>query len=357
MSNKLEQFEALVRSTFKESPSNRFEQFEAKLTSGFVETKSGKHVAFGGLTDRKGRRKVFPMQTDEEAWTAEINTNELMDIAETILHGRNATVFEGLVLRPLRGLPKRTVDDLAKQFGILPARIYRIKNDCVERVKKEIAKGKLEAQTQPTGYREANKIFEVCERCKREYPLSAHPRRRSVCRGNYDPPKDCLIDQREAWWQQRKADMRPRELKKLREDYRAKQRIRKERDLAERRAHGRRYIRDEEDRKAALGKKVWYYQKTNDGNTYYVLLPVDLRGDYCAIVKECGGTREGRVLGEREYKIHIGRGEISEWECSIEHAILRARREARAERREHDLTKDIERNYEQNKRCDKEGEI
>jgi len=353
MSDKVEQLEALGRSTFKEPPSDRdrLEQFEAKQATGFVK-KFGKHAAVSGITDRSGRLKLLASQTEEEVWAAEISRHELIEIAERVLHGRNATVFDGLVLRPIRGLSKRTVDDLAMQFGVDHARIYRIKNDCIDRIKKEIAKTKPVAPTQTSRYRDGGNVFETCERCNREYPLSLWPSRRSVCRGNYDPPKECLIDRREVMWRKIKATSTPEKLATLALDYRAKQSREKEEQWTRTRASARRSHRDFEDgREALLGKQVWYPAKTNEGTTYHVHISTNqsgawafLNGDCWALVREFGGTSESRVLGEKEYRILMRKDEIGDFACPIEHAILRARQEARAERREYDLTQDIERN-------------
>src|SRR5262249_42647669 len=61
--------------------------------------------------------------------------DELEAVAAEVLHGRNATVFDALVLAPLRGDDtKRTVESLAQQFGVDAARIYRCKNRAKRRV-------------------------------------------------------------------------------------------------------------------------------------------------------------------------------------------------------------------------------
>src|SRR5262249_47232492 len=93
--------------------------FESKWASGYTKT-AGKTVVCDGLVSRKGNRRILP-NDDDDGWLErckEYRLDELEAIAKEIFHGRNATVFEGLVLAPLRGERGRTVEELANQFGL-----------------------------------------------------------------------------------------------------------------------------------------------------------------------------------------------------------------------------------------------
>jgi hypothetical protein len=74
-----------------------------------------------------------------------------VELVGKVLHGRNATVFEGLVLNPLLGKPAKTVQELAKQFGVPADRIHKIKHDCIERLKKEVRNRKLPSPVREPG--------------------------------------------------------------------------------------------------------------------------------------------------------------------------------------------------------------
>ena len=69
---------------------------------------------------------------DHELWAD--RAEELADVAKEVLRGRNATVFEGRVIAPLRGDPKRSVEELAAQFGVSPAKIHKITERAKDRV-------------------------------------------------------------------------------------------------------------------------------------------------------------------------------------------------------------------------------
>jgi hypothetical protein len=92
---------------------------------------AGRSLMADGLVSRAGYRRIPPgwlMEgiDDHEEWAG--NAELLANVAKQVLRNRNATVFEGLVLNPLLGRPGRTVEELAEQFGVPPARIYRIKD-------------------------------------------------------------------------------------------------------------------------------------------------------------------------------------------------------------------------------------
>jgi hypothetical protein len=122
------------------------ELWEIVQAQGFRK-KDGKHIATdGGLVSRGGYRRIMPNR-DDGFWLESIKPDQLGDlerVARAVLTGRNATVFDGLVLAPLRSEPKREVKDLADQFGVRPARVYKILHKCIAKVKKrqaEIAAG------------------------------------------------------------------------------------------------------------------------------------------------------------------------------------------------------------------------
>jgi hypothetical protein len=91
-----------------------------------------------GVLSRRGLRRIPPLiyRGLDREWIEE-HAEELSELAKDILHGRNATVFEGRVLDPLEGRPKRSVEDLAAQFGVTEKRIYKIEDDCRRRVVEE----------------------------------------------------------------------------------------------------------------------------------------------------------------------------------------------------------------------------
>src|SRR5262245_9955104 len=84
--------------------------WEAKWVAGFIKD-AGKHVAAGGLVSRGGYRRVFRDSPDwrDVDWQAE----KLEEVAAEVLHGRNATVFENLVINPIRRRPGKSVKALA----------------------------------------------------------------------------------------------------------------------------------------------------------------------------------------------------------------------------------------------------
>jgi hypothetical protein len=100
-----------------------------------------------GLVSRGGYRRVLP-DTDDvldaELWAE--NAERLADLAKQHLRGRNATVFEGLLVNPLLGRGGRTVQELAAQFGVSSERIYRVMYDAKQRITAAIAGTKT---TQP----------------------------------------------------------------------------------------------------------------------------------------------------------------------------------------------------------------
>jgi hypothetical protein len=156
--------------------------YEAKWAAGYTKV-GGKYIAADGLVSRGGFRRIIPEETDwdREKWAE--RAAELADAAGKILHGRNATIFEGRVLDPLRGRPKRSVDDLAAQFGIAPKRVYKIVERCSDRVMAALSapsqrmdhKGFVAARDELY----ARAYSEKCLLCGRCFALTAL----SACRG------------------------------------------------------------------------------------------------------------------------------------------------------------------------------
>jgi hypothetical protein len=102
--------------------------FEAKLASGFAR-QAGKHTAYSGPLTRGGRLKVF----DEEVSAEELEewgdrAGEAIELAKKLFHGRTATILDGRLINPLRGQPRRSVEDLAAQFGIKAKQVYKIED-------------------------------------------------------------------------------------------------------------------------------------------------------------------------------------------------------------------------------------
>ena len=108
------------------------EGFEEKWANGFTRV-DGRHVPADGMVSRRGYRRIIPDSGPDAAWL-EWRIEELARVAKEVLRGRNATVFEGRVLDPLMGRPKRSIDDLAEQLGRPAKRIYKILDECRHRI-------------------------------------------------------------------------------------------------------------------------------------------------------------------------------------------------------------------------------
>lgn len=260
---KLDPVSDIPRHAFKERPdpsAAKVAMFEAKASLGFVR-KGGKHVAWSGPLQRNGRLKVFHEETQHDAWLSEQNCHQLIEVADKVLHGRNATVFEGLVLAPLRGQPKRTVESLASQFGVDAKRIYRVKNDCVERIKSELKKTPTTPAFASPWHLPAHEVSETCAICHRSYALSAWPSEKPSCRGRFGdgqlPPDgdinpECLIARREAMWATIKAGMTPEKRAELAAKYAAKLQAQADRIRASNIEWRRRWERDQRDIEALM---------------------------------------------------------------------------------------------------------
>jgi hypothetical protein len=110
---------------------NDIAKIEIFRARGFAKV-AGRHVMADGLVARSGRRRIFPDHANMRE--LEDRADVLLAIAKQVLRGRNATVFEGRVIDPLLGRPKRSVEELAAQFGVSPAKIHKITERCKERV-------------------------------------------------------------------------------------------------------------------------------------------------------------------------------------------------------------------------------
>lgn len=254
---KLDPVKDIPRGALKDRPdpfAGKVAAYDAKAHSGFVR-KNGKHVAWSGPLQRNGRVKIFDDKSGHDKWLSEQNHHELIDIASKVLHGRNATVFDGLVLDPLRGQPKRTVESLATQFGVPTARIYRIKNECVERIKSELKKTRAAPEFVSPFHQAAREISETCAHCHRTYNLSAWPSEKQLCRGHFwsgTPPDgdinpECLIARRRAMWAEIKAGMTPEKRAELVAKYMAKLKTQGDQYRAWREEEKRRFERDRQD--------------------------------------------------------------------------------------------------------------
>jgi hypothetical protein len=116
------------------TPRRGIEGFESKRASGFAKV-DGRHIAADGLVSRRGYRRIISDSSlDREWFDLDGRVEELAKIAKEVLHGRNATVFEGRVLNPLMGQPKLSIEELAAQFGTTAKRIYNIVDDCRDRI-------------------------------------------------------------------------------------------------------------------------------------------------------------------------------------------------------------------------------
>jgi hypothetical protein len=129
--------------------------FEAKCASGFTR-QAGKHTDYSGPLTRGGRLKIFPDSSSEVEIQHDLEI--LQDIAKRVLHGRNATIFQKLVIEPLAdGRRHPPVEDVAAQFNVTPKRAYKIRDKCWDKVLRE-HKRRQQHESQAVGSR-------VCSIC------------------------------------------------------------------------------------------------------------------------------------------------------------------------------------------------
>ena len=89
-----------------------------------------------GLIARSGYRRIVPrwLRSTDDGGLWDDRAQQLTDIAHRELQGRNLEIFERLILGPLNGAERPSISDLAEQYGVPVARIYKITNDCKARV-------------------------------------------------------------------------------------------------------------------------------------------------------------------------------------------------------------------------------
>jgi hypothetical protein len=108
------------------------DRYEARQARGYDKI-AGKTVPVDGQVARSGSRRILPEKDDPQ--TRLILAEKLKVLIPEVLHGKNATIFEALVLNPLYGKPKRTPEELAIQFGTTRANIDR----CLYKARRKVA--------------------------------------------------------------------------------------------------------------------------------------------------------------------------------------------------------------------------
>ena len=154
------------------------EIWDRERVSGFTrDPLTRKLVVKDGRTSRSGYRRILPESRPDD-WHVEYQIEELEDVVKAVLREKKATIFEALVLDPLRGRPGKTIDDLARQFGRSADYISRIKHKCKIRVQAEIeARRAAEAKVRAAAATQAD---ETCGVCGRNYGAKVWPRIRRV---------------------------------------------------------------------------------------------------------------------------------------------------------------------------------
>jgi len=108
---------------------------EAKYATGFSR-QAGKHTAHTAPLTRGGRLKIFPESIDQDELYFDLE--KLGEIAKRKLHGRNATVFEKLVMKPLAdGTRHPPVKEVAAQLNIKERLVYKIRDKCWDIILRE----------------------------------------------------------------------------------------------------------------------------------------------------------------------------------------------------------------------------
>lgn len=102
------------------------EEFRAR---GFAKIK-GVHIMADGLVSKKGYRRVTGIPDDREM----LDVETARELAEKVLHGRNATIYSRCVIDHADGLRGATEQQMARQFGISVSQVYRIIGKCQMRM-------------------------------------------------------------------------------------------------------------------------------------------------------------------------------------------------------------------------------
>ncbi len=118
------------------------ERFENRIAAGYVKV-AGKHVAADGLFSRRGYRRV--VRDGPDITWFEDRRERVLELSDGLFRGRNATIFEGRVLAPLRGERRRTIAELAEQFNVPQKRIYTVEEEGRARIKAILDKKKTAA--------------------------------------------------------------------------------------------------------------------------------------------------------------------------------------------------------------------
>ena len=96
--------------------------------------------AEAGLVSRSGYRRIIPGWLTEDSQLWDGRAEELATAAK-LLRGRNAEIFEKLILGPLNGARAPSISELAEEYGVPPARIYRIRDDCKNKIMAALKRG------------------------------------------------------------------------------------------------------------------------------------------------------------------------------------------------------------------------
>ena len=179
-------------------PPDKISKFENRRVSGFDRI-GGKWSKADGLISRGGYRRILP-ESRSDSWLLDYQIEELEDVAKEVLRERWATVFESLVLDPLRGKPGKTIDDLARQFGVSAEQISRIKYKCKLRVE-----GELDARREAFAKKNAPEADETCEVCGRTYGAKAWPEKRAQMEAEYREMVTRREAEEAARWQRQRA--------------------------------------------------------------------------------------------------------------------------------------------------------
>jgi len=145
---------------------------EAANAAGYTKV-AGKHVAADGLVSRRGYRRILPESRNREEIEGDLE--KLDEIAKQVLRGRNATIFEKCVIRPLEdGSRRPPVEEVAAQFNIEDKRVYKILDKCWDKISGALPRFKAGA---PLTEASGSPLCSICGR---------HESSKTICpRGHY----------------------------------------------------------------------------------------------------------------------------------------------------------------------------